>query len=290
MIHMGMIFLSIGSVLTVIFIVFLIKGQKYNYMLDVLEGDNFPLKNIYAAGLALQDIKIFAIPGRIGTFLRDKAKLIYSRKFSEFYTHIIWAQALSLGLLCSSVCFVLAGIVKDMEAFLGLIGVVMAILPGYYFITHLGDQVSNLQVACEKEFPNAISKMALIVNSGVILHDAWEVVANGNTGVFYDLMKKSCEEMKNGKADVDAIYEFGVATSSQDIKKFTSALIQSIERGGGELPSFLANQSKELWAHHRQVLLQKGEKAAGALLMPIALMFFGVMLIVIAAAMQSFSM
>ena len=37
-------------------------------------------------------------------------------------------------------------------------------------------------------------------------------------------------------------------------------------------------------------MLQKGEKAAGALLMPIALMFCGVMLIVIAAAMQSFSM
>lgn len=290
MIHMGMILLSIGTVLTVIFIVFLFKGQKYYYMLDALEGDDFPLKSIYVSGLALQDLKIFSLSGRIGALLRDKAKLIYTRRFSEFYAHIIWAQALSFGLLCCAVCFVLAGILKDMEIFLGLIGIVVAILPGYYFITHLGDRVNSLQAACEKEFPNAISKMALIVNSGVILHDAWEVVANGNTGIFYDLMKKSCEQMKNGKADIDAIYEFGVATSSQDIKKFTSALIQSIERGGGELPTFLTNQSKELWAHHRQVLLQKGEKAAGALLMPIALMFFGVMLIVIAAAMQSFAM
>lgn len=288
--HMGMIILSIGTVITVIFIVCLIKGQEYEYMLKALRGDDFPMKNIYSAGLALQELKWFALSGRIGLFLREKTKLIYTQKYSEYYARIIWAQALSFGLLCSGVCFVLAGILEEMALFMGLIGVVMAILPGYYFITHLGDQVTNRQESCEKAFPNAISKMALIVNSGVILHDAWEVVANGNTGIFYDLMKKSCEDMRNGKSDIDAIYEFGVATDSQDIKKFTSALILSIERGGGELPLFLANQSKELWAHHRQVLLQKGEKAAGALLMPIAMMFFGVMLIVIAAAMQSFTM
>ena len=96
--------------------------------------------------------------------------------------------------------------------------------------------------------------------------------------------------MKNGMPEIDAIYNFGVEINSPDIKKFTSALIQSIERGGGDLPIFLAGQSAELWEHRRQTMLQKGEKAAGALLMPIALMFCGVMLIVIAAAMQSFSM
>ena len=66
-------------------------------------------------------------------------------------------------------------------------------------------------------------------------------------------------------------------------------LQQSIERGGGELSIFLSNQSKELWAHHRQFMLQKGEKAASALLMPIVMMFAGVMMIVVVAAMQSFS-
>lgn len=287
---MGIIFLTIGTALTVVFVVCLGKGQKYLYMLEALKGDDFPIKSIYAAGLVLQEVKLFALTGKIGKLLRDNAKLIYTRKFSEYYARIIWAQALSLGMLFGAVFFVLAGIVNEMAPFLGLIGVVMAILPGVYFVTHLKGQVTDRQTACEKEFPNAISKMALIVNSGVILHDAWEVVANGNSGVFYDLMKKSCEEMRNGKSDVDAIYEFGVATNSQDIRKFTSALIQSIERGGGELPSFLSNQTKELWAHHRQTLLQKGEKAAGALLMPIALMFLGIMLIVVVAAMQSFSL
>ena len=146
------------------------------------------------------------------------------------------------------------------------------------------------QDECEIEFPNAISKLALIVNSGVILHDAWAIVADGNDGVFYDLMKKSCEDMENGKSDIDAIYEFGVLTNSENIRKFTSALIQSIERGGGNLPVFLANQSTELWMSKRQLMLQKGETAASALLIPITLMLVGIILIVISAALQSFSL
>lgn len=284
-----MVLLIIGTVLLLMFILFFIKGQKYAYMLEILDSNDYPLKSIYCAGLAMQNIRLIALRGKLGSFLRDKSKLIYTKKYSEFYSRIVWAQALSFGLLCCGVCFVLAGMIQDMAGFLGLLGVVLAILPGFYFINHIGDLVNKRRDACESEFPNAISKMALIVNSGVILHDAWEIVAYGNTGEFYTLMQKSCQDMQNGKSDIDAIYDFGVSTSSDDIKKFTSALIQSIERGGGELPHFLSNQSSELWAHRRQVMLQKGEKAAGALLMPIAMMFFGVMLIVIAAAMQSFS-
>lgn len=285
---MSLVLLTIGTVLLLIFIVFFLKGQKYNYMIDALEGDDYPLKTIYCAGLAIQEIRLFSLSGKIGGFLRDKAKMIYSRKYSEFYARIVWAQALSFGLFCCGLFFVLAGIVQDMAGFLGLLGVAMAIIPGYYFVSHLGDLVNKRRDACESEFPNAISKLALIVNSGVIIHDAWEIVAYGNTGEFYTLMQKSCLEMQNGKSDVDAIHEFGALTGSDDVKKFSSALIQSIERGGGDLPAFLSNQSSELWAHRRQVMLQKGEKAAGALLMPITLMFVGVILIVISAAMQSF--
>ena len=79
-------------------------------------------------------------------------------------------------------------------------------------------------------------------------------------------------------------------TNSDSIKKFVSALIQSIERGGSDLPQFLANESSELWNEKRQMLLQKGEKAASKLLMPIAIMFLGIILIVISSAIQSFSM
>ena len=280
----------IGTVLTILFIVFLIKGQKYNYMTENLSGDDFPFPSLYCAGLAMQDVALFRAPEKLAGNIRVNTKLVYGAKYGEYYARIIWAQALSLGLCSSAVVLLLAAMIADLCMLLAVLAVVMAILPGYYFINHISEQISNRRNESDRAFPNAIAKLSLIVNSGVILHDAWNVVAYGNTGVFYELMQRSCEEMKNGKSDIEAINEFGIQTDSEDIKKFTSMLAQSMERGGGELPSFLSQQSHELWAHHRQVMLQKGEKAAGALLIPIALMFVGVMLLVIVAAVMSFAL
>ena len=289
MIAMTMMILSIGTALSLVFICCLFRGQKFDDLLKPLEGDAFPLKTIYSAGLAIQSFRPAQLKGRAGDELRKATTLYYSKQYSEYYARIVWAQALSFSLLSLSLFFVLAGAIPSMSGFFALLGVVLSGLSGYYFYTYTKGKVSSRQEACETEFPNAISKLALIVNSGVILHEAWEMVAEGKDGVFYEMMRNSCEEMKNGASDIDAIHHFGVLTNSEEIKKFSSALIQSIERGGGELLRFLASQSSELWAAKRQRALQKGEKAASALLMPIALMFVGIMLIVITAAMSSFS-
>lgn len=287
---MELIFLSIGTVLSILFIAMLFKGGKYEYMLESLDGDAFPLKSIYVVGLAWQDFKLLKLGGKVGEQLRSDAALLYTKQYSEFYARVIWAQIISFAHFVLAVCFVVAGMGSgDMSLFFAGVGVAVCVLAIYYFYTYTSGKVKTRQNDCDEEFPNAISKLALIVNSGVILHEAWRMVADGKEGVFYDMMRVSCGEIDNGKSEIDAICDFGARTNSDEIKKFTSALSQSIERGGGDLPQFLANQSSELWAYKRQYMLQKGEKAAGALLMPIAMMFLGVMIIVIAAAMQSFS-
>lgn len=288
---MSLVFLILGTILSLLFIIMLFKGSKNDYMLESLSGDAFPLKMIYTVGLAWQDLSIGKLRGDMADQLRNSSSLYYSKNYSEYYSRIIWAQVLSFGHLCLSVFFVAAGFSTGaFSNFLIIVGIVFCIISGYYFLTFTKGKIKGRKEECEKEFPNAISKLALIVNSGVILHDAWEMVAYGKEGVFYELMQESCVQMKNGSSEIDAIYEFGTKTNSDDIKKFTSALIQSVERGGGDLSQFLANQSSELWSDYKQRMLQKGERAAGALLMPISMMFLGIMLIVISAAMQSFSM
>lgn len=72
-------------------------------------------------------------------------------------------------------------------------------------------------------------------------------------------------------------------------EKFTSAMVQGIEKGNSELADFLVSQASELWAHKRQLALQKGEIAAGKLIIPLGLMFGGIIMIIVAAAMQSMS-
>ena len=285
-----MICLIIGTVLSALFIIMLFAGGRYDEMLKPLSGDDYPLKSIYSVGLCWQDLGIAKLRGKVGDKLKENASLLYSKKYREYYSRIIWAQVLSFAHLLLAVFLVIAGLFSGGESkFFLVVGIFACALSVWYFYTYTSERVKKRRGECETELPNAISKLALLVNSGVIVHDAWKMVSYGKDGVFYSMMKDSCVSMDNGKPFIDAIYDFGVLTGSEEVKKFTSALIQSVERGGGDLPQFLASQSSEMWARKRQTLLQKGEKAASALLMPIALMFFGVMLIVIASAVQSFS-
>lgn len=288
---MNLIFLVIGTIFTVIFIILMFRGHQYDEMLEPLQMDVFPLKSIYSAGLALTNTSFAKMQGKIADELRKSSGLMYEKRYAEFYSQIIWAQVLSFVLFILAVFFDLAGLMTDTAASMlfAVFGVVSAGLLGYYFYTYTKKKVEARKLECEIEFPNAISKMALLVNSGVILYSAWETVAYGKDGPLYELMQRACEEINNGKSEIEAIHDFGVLTDSDEIKKFTTALIQDLERGGGELPNFLANESSELWNLKRQKLLQKGEKAASTLIAPIGLMFAGVILIIIAAAMQSMS-
>lgn len=287
---MRIVILVIASVLTALFAVLSAKGAKYDYMLEPLDEGNFPLKSLYAAGFALSDARLFRLRGALGKRLREDTNLFYGAKFGEFYARAVWAQCLSLALVCAAAGFALAGLLGgDFMGFLVLLAVVMAGYCVVYFFGHTGQEMKARREECEAEFPNAASKLALLVNAGAILHEAWRMVAYGKEGKIYEMMRAACDAMDNGTSEIDAIYEFGVRSGSKDIKKFASALIQSLERGGGELPALLTEQSSELWAQRRQHLLQKGEAAAGALLAPIGLMFAGTLLLVVAAALQSMS-
>ena len=64
-------------------------------------------------------------------------------------------------------------------------------------------------------------------------------------------------------------------------------LVQSLEKGGGELTGFLMQQSKELWSLKRQRMLQKGDEAATKLLLPTTLMLVGIMLIILSVVFMS---
>lgn len=110
--------------------------------------------------------------------------------------------------------------------------------------------------------------------------------SGGKNGELYNLMRKACEYMRNGDSDAVAIHKFGILSDSPEIKKFSSSMIQGMEKGNSELAEFLMGQASEQLAHKRQLALQQGEKAAGKLIIPLGITFFGIIMIIISAAMQ----
>jgi tight adherence protein C len=131
------------------------------------------------------------------------------------------------------------------------------------------------------DFSNVVSKLALLTNAGMIMREAWEEVAYTGETSIYKEMQRSVDEMKNGVSEIDALYDFGSRCVIPEIKKFSSTLIQGVTKGNRELTAMLQEQSKEIWMLKKQLVRRQGEKAASKLMLPIAIMFVGILIMIV---------
>lgn len=281
---MRYIFIGIGSILAILFIIQIKKGKRFESIVENLDSNTFPLNQLYSVGFAWSSTKLFQLKGKRAADLRAQATLLYEPQYADYYANVAWAQTITLVHLFLTITFLMAGIMYE-SAFLMLVGgIFLSVVVAAYCLENMKNTLTKRTEECEAQLPEVVSTMAVLVNSGMVLREAWNMVADNGTGAFYELMRKAGENMKNGYSDADAIFLFGKASNSSEIKKFTSALLQSMEKGGAELSGFLAHQSSELWGAKRQRMLQAGEKAATKLLLPIVLIFVGVIIIVMTAA------
>lgn len=286
----SLILLVLASFSTILFIVHLIKGKQYASLVENLDSEEYFLKDLYIVGFSLSNTKLFKLRGKLERDLKKSSKLVWDNIYYEYYANLAWAQFLSLALLILSAGLTFSSLIGG-EAGLMMLGVAILFVMAIWNLSmsKMKEAVAKRRDACVLEFPNMVSKLSLLINSGMVLREAWYLVANGKEGVLYDLMKKACEFMENGESDVAAIHKFGVLSDSIEIKKFTSAMVQGMEKGNSELADFLVSQASELWAHKRQLALQNGEIAAGKLIIPLGLTFAGIIMIIVSAAMQSMS-
>lgn len=280
---MRILYLILASVAVALFVLQMVRGSKYQYMVENLESGEFPLKSLYCTGFAWSEMPALALKGKTREKLVGQAKLLYDARFAEYYASVVWAQFLSFVHLSILLGFLLAGVLDS--GLMLIVGLVMAVVFGFYFINRMNDLLTTREKECVAELPEIVSTMALLINAGMMMRHAWEQIATSKEGTAYDLMRQACVDMENGMTEVDAIHKFGRMSNSAEIRKFTSALAQSIERGGAELNDFLSRQSVEIWTLKKQTMLQKGEAAASKLLAPTAMLFVAIIIAVFSGAL-----
>lgn len=280
-----------GTLFSVLFIVVVLKGKKYAELVAPLDSKDFPLKDVYVAGFALFDMMKFEYTGKLAWRLRDEANILYGEKYAAYYMRIVMAQSVSLGLLVLAVGFSFSNLIGPQDQLLMVfLTVVLAAIIMYYFTDVMKTKITKQNERYASQFPEIVSKLALLINSGMMLREAWENVANSSDEELYMLMRTVAEDVRNGQSEADAYYHFGLLCGVQEIRKFISMLIQNLSKGNADLAIMLGQQSTELWEVRRQQVLQKGELAASKLMIPIGLMFVGILIIVVVPILGNMGM
>lgn len=277
-----------GSAVGALYLLMLLRGRKYNSLADGLDREVFSNRELCGVGFALQDIPLFTLRGALGKRLRTQAELLYGETYREYYARLYYARALSVTALMLAVMLLITSLMRGSMVLLVLLATAFtAVAMWLSQVDGMKQLIQKRSDACLDEFPSVISKLALLVSSGMILYQAWSAVARSQTGPIYDLMLQVCQDVDNGMGESDAYYRFGLLSNSQEMRKFSSLLVQGLEKGGGELTGFLMQQSKELWSQKRQRMLQKGDEAAAKLLIPTSLILVGIMFIILSAVFMS---
>ncbi|MDR1328139.1 MAG: type II secretion system F family protein [Oscillospiraceae bacterium] len=270
---------GIGALLLAAWLGLYVKGYRSAVLFEPLVEKEYPLKEIYFVGLALIEAVKYPYKSKSDRKLRREVSVLYGERYADYYLRVVYAQKLTMALTVAVLAFVLYGLANHVAA-LGVM-LIFSGLAYYYFGTVTEKKILKRSEEMLRDFSEVISKLALLTNAGMILREAWEEVAYTGTATLYLEMQRAVDEMKNGEAEVDALFEFGVRCVIPEIKKFTSTLVQGLVKGNSELAFMLKEQSKEVWAAKKQNVRRQGEKAASKLLIPISLMFVGILIMVI---------
>ena len=206
-------------------------------------------------------------------------EVLYEKKYVEYYLRLTYARAVTYGMLLFVLAFVIYAFSGDVAVLM-----IMFLFSGvsvYYVMTLAPKKIESRSSQLIGDFSEVVSKLALLTNAGMILREAWELTAKVGEGVFYQEMRIAVMEMENGISEAEAIRRFGIRCMMPEIKKFSATLIQGIQKGNSELSSMLQNQSAEIWNLRKQNVRRQGEKAASKLMIPIFMMFIGIIIMVV---------
>lgn len=277
---MDIIFVLIYCVLAIIWIILLISGsRKYSAYIEPLDKNKYLLKALYPIGFEFLEKVKYKYESKLDQKRLSECRVIFGEQYGEYYFRVNMAEKVTYFLTFFMLSFLIGPIFGNL--ILSAFGVLAAAVMAYYADTKITDIMNERKDAIESEFSNMVSKMALLINAGMITREAWIDIAETSEGILYDEMRAAASEMENGTPEVDAYIHFGNRCFNQTVKKFISMLVQNLTKGNKELVDFLKQESALSWEEKKHYVKRKGEEAANKLMIPLGMILVGIFIMIL---------
>lgn len=282
------IFSALSLVVGISFVVLLLTSGEFDSYIAPLDKETFKFTEIYGVGFKFLKILKIELKGKEANQIRESVTILYGERYSDYYLQVMYAQKISIIYMCFAIFSGISALAEGTDKILlFFVGLVMCGAMYYYFSTLPASRIKQRSADILSEFPHAVSTIALLVNSGMTLREAWREVSLSDETELYVQMRKVNDDMDNGIAEIDALYNFAERCVSPEIKKFTSFIVQGLEKGSKDLAYALQNQTDEMWQLKKQNTLKQGELASSKLLIPLLVMFGGVLVMIIGPIMTN---
>ncbi len=280
---MQFILLGIATVLTAGWLFLAVRyNNAFADIIETIDGEMYRLPELFFIGFGLMDLIHFNMRSdRVRKRIREIAE-INGKKYAEYYFYVTTGAQITYGytLLTLMLLFALA----TQTMLIAAMGVALAVLIVLYEEQNFENSLGERRDALLAEFPQILSKLTLLVNSGMVMRDAWNKVAATGTGVTYQEMQLTTEEFRNGVSELEAYRNFADRCAIKEIRRFASTMIQNLQKGNAEIAFFLREMADEMWEEKKHLAKRKGEAANSKLMLPTAMIFIGILVMIMVPA------
>ncbi|MBR4766460.1 MAG: type II secretion system F family protein [Clostridia bacterium] len=271
--------LIIYAVLAFLWALLLLRGRAYDDLIEPLDSKKYPLKNFFGIGFSILGLINYSYNTPLDTKRLAQCKIVYGERFAEYYYRVSVAEKVTY----IYTCIVIGPLIGALTGKLlySAFGLVAAGIAYYVVDSRITDIMSERSLSIAKDFADMVSKMALLINAGMITREAWDEIAKTGNGVLYREMRQATVDMQNGESEIDAYISFGNRCDEVYVKKFISMLVQNISKGNKELVEFLTNETALAWEEKKHAVKQQGEKASSKMMLPMGLILVGVFIMIL---------
>ena len=232
--------------------------------------------------------------GSIHKTILTKCLELYGKKHAENKTKQLLAKLLSFPIIGVALSLMLGAVVMGFGnatagiAILG-IGTILVLVLVYAMYDEVSDQANKRREAITRQFPNMVSKLALLVTSGMIMDRAWKETAYSQEAELYREMQKTSEELDNLVSPEAAYGGFIGRCNTKETAKLASAIMQNLSKGNAEIGRLLKDLAKEAWSERRHTAKRDSEKANSKLMIPTMLLFLAILVMLMVPVAMNFS-
>lgn len=152
----------------------------------------------------------------------------------------------------------------------------------------------------ELEYPDVVSKIALLLGAGMTLQGAIRKIAlnygekRGQHVVeelpAYEELLITCREIENGTGEGTAYERLGKRCERADYRKLGNMLAQNLRKGSNGIMALLEEEAERAFEERKDAARRYGEEAGTKLLFPMMLMLGLVMVVLLVPAVLTFQL
>ena len=254
-------------------------GSQYEGFIEQIDDNEYFAKEFF--GIGFSAIEFFKIDMNSAMAQKKTNKLseMYGRKFARQIVLTDLAAQFTYTFTIAPLGILLTVLADDI-AFLLIVFILIVFLIIYLEY----DKNLKLEKRHEvilREFPHVLSQLALLVNAGMPLREALGITSEKGNGVLYQELKVLMEEINNGVPEYEALASLADRCGVDSVRKFSSLIIQNVRKGSGELAMVLMELSSEVWRNRVSNVKEEGEKASAKLMIPVMIIFAGILIMVV---------